>query len=338
MPGRVSCLDWRCPQCGKRRWLKPSYARTKKYCSRLCQYAASRVKHPVRLKQSAKHRFGQRICDQCQQSYEARSHDQRFCSHRCVWTNIQERRQGKVDLAKHPCESCGKPFRPRPGSAGRFCSRACADGGWTEPCTFCGKPVHCTPSHAHTQKHIFCSRKCYSQWRSQKVSRICKHCGKEFSCKPSKIAEGKGNFCSQVCYDASRAQIMTTCICEQCGEPFKVPSSFLNKSMYQGRFCSTVCSALSRRLPESTRSVYSHEFTDSLKEEIRARDNHMCQLCGLAASKHYRALDVHHINYDKTHNELSNLLTLCSSCHSRTNYRRTYWRKRLERLMTHLGY
>ena len=259
----------------------------------------------------------------------------KFCSRTCMGI-------AKTKRIERICERCGKifsvPAYKITEGRGRFCSRACADGGWTEPCTFCGKPVHCTPSHAHTQKHIFCSRKCYSQWRSQKVSRICKHCGKEFSCKPSKIAEGKGNFCSQVCYDASRAQIMTTCICEQCGEPFKVPSSFLNKSMYQGRFCSTVCSALSRRLPESTRSVYSHEFTDSLKEEIRARDNHMCQLCGLAASKHYRALDVHHINYDKTHNELSNLLTLCSSCHSRTNYRRTYWRKRLERLMTHLGY
>jgi hypothetical protein len=35
---------------------------------------------------------------------------------------------------------------------------------------------------------------------------------------------------------------------------------------------------------------------------------------------------VHHIDYDKTNNHPSNLVTLCHNCHSRTNYDRPSWR------------
>ena len=32
-----------------------------------------------------------------------------------------------------------------------------------------------------------------------------------------------------------------------------------------------------------------------------------------------------HIDYDKRNNDPKNLITLCHSCHSKTNYNRNYW-------------
>lgn len=65
---------------------------------------------------------------------------------------------------------------------------------------------------------------------------------------------------------------------------------------------------------------YSTEFGIVLKRRIRKRDKGICWICGKPNSK-----DVHHINYDKKDNRDSNLVTLCRSCHSKTNSARNFW-------------
>jgi 5-methylcytosine-specific restriction endonuclease McrA len=65
---------------------------------------------------------------------------------------------------------------------------------------------------------------------------------------------------------------------------------------------------------------YSSAFTKELKEAIRQRDNYTCAVCG-----HYPAFEVHHIDYDKKNCEPENLITLCKSCHTKTNFNRKYW-------------
>ena len=72
---------------------------------------------------------------------------------------------------------------------------------------------------------------------------------------------------------------------------------------------------------------YPKEFNDKLKELIRIRDNHTCQICGKRIVNGKHKLSVHHIDYDKTNCSLSNLISLCKSCHSKTNVRREYWKK-----------
>lgn len=65
---------------------------------------------------------------------------------------------------------------------------------------------------------------------------------------------------------------------------------------------------------------YCHEFNAELKKQIVERDSCICQLCGTSISKNKP--HVHHIDYDKKNSVLNNLITLCNSCHSLTNYRR----------------
>jgi len=68
---------------------------------------------------------------------------------------------------------------------------------------------------------------------------------------------------------------------------------------------------------------YGFKWTLELKEQIRERDNHICQLCGKKQGK--RKLSVHHIDYNKKNCKKENLICLCHSCHSKTNGHRNFW-------------
>lgn len=85
---------------------------------------------------------------------------------------------------------------------------------------------------------------------------------------------------------------------------------------------------------------YGIEFSESLKEQIRERDSHQCQICGAKRPQmgnindidyekidSFQTLDVHHIDYNKQNNSPENLVSLCHSCHSKTNTNRNKWKK-----------
>jgi len=71
---------------------------------------------------------------------------------------------------------------------------------------------------------------------------------------------------------------------------------------------------------------YSFDFNEELKELIRKRDNYKCQICGAPQRECITKLPVHHIDYDKLNSNPNNLITLCPSCHNKTNNaNREYW-------------
>ena len=70
------------------------------------------------------------------------------------------------------------------------------------------------------------------------------------------------------------------------------------------------------------------EFNTYLKEKIKERDNNCCKVC-------YKSIDdlnenqylcIHHIDYNKQNNNINNLVTLCQSCHGKTNLNRNSWK------------
>ena len=65
---------------------------------------------------------------------------------------------------------------------------------------------------------------------------------------------------------------------------------------------------------------YPKEYNKELKEVIRARDSCRCKVC----NEHSKI--VHHIDYNKKNNSLKNLTIVCHSCHSKTNYNRSFWK------------
>ena len=67
---------------------------------------------------------------------------------------------------------------------------------------------------------------------------------------------------------------------------------------------------------------YGIEFCDKLKNKIRKRDNYTCQKCNTHQNKLDEKLSIHHIDYNKKNNKDDNLISLCRSCHAKTNFDR----------------
>jgi len=82
---------------------------------------------------------------------------------------------------------------------------------------------------------------------------------------------------------------------------------------------------------------YLFKFNKKLKKQIRNRDNHTCQLCGMTEENHLNKykqnLCIHHIDYDKKNCDKNNLISLCNSCHGKTSMFRGFWREYFEYLI-----
>ena len=65
---------------------------------------------------------------------------------------------------------------------------------------------------------------------------------------------------------------------------------------------------------------YPLSFTTELKGEIKNRDQYRCYEC-----RTQNRLCVHHIDYDKKNCDKNNLITLCITCHPKTNFNRKKW-------------
>ena len=87
-----------------------------------------------------------------------------------------------------------------------------------------------------------------------------------------------------------------------------------------------------------SKEEYGFDFTIELKENIRKRDSYTCQKCGRRPYNIRDRFACHHIDYNKRNNLEKNLITLCISCHARTNGNRIYWKKYFRKLMKKKGY
>lgn len=70
---------------------------------------------------------------------------------------------------------------------------------------------------------------------------------------------------------------------------------------------------------------YPVDFNGRLKELIRDRDERKCKICSTPEEELGQSLDVHHIDYDKENCDPRNLISLCHSCHMKTNVKRDKW-------------
>lgn len=118
--------------------------------------------------------------------------------------------------------------------------------------------------------------------------------------------------------------------CFICNKEFKVAPSKLKFH----RFCSRKCYFIFNKGEKHhnwkggvSNAPYSFDFTEELKMLIRKRDNFQCRLCKKPA------VIIHHIDYDKNNSNSNNLITLCQSCHSQTNFNRNYWKQFLEKII-----
>jgi 5-methylcytosine-specific restriction endonuclease McrA len=60
------------------------------------------------------------------------------------------------------------------------------------------------------------------------------------------------------------------------------------------------------------------EFSRALREFIRERDNHICQVCGMDLVG--KRQPVHHIDAVKSNNHPDNLILVCTPCHAKIHF------------------
>lgn len=208
-------------------------------------------------------------------------------------------------LVEITCATCGKtksiPLsqHKRCKSGRYFCSPDCRWVGLQTKkqvnCSYCGKEFICPNDRLQKFNNVFCSQECQALGSRKREIIQCVQCGKDIELCPSQIALYEKKFCSHRCYGDWRSENLA-------GE---------NSQWWKGGYIN--CESV----------LYPPSFNGLLKRKIRKRDNYTCQECD--KKKIARLLCVHHIDYDKMNNEESNLISLCGSCHAKTNFNREYW-------------
>jgi len=81
--------------------------------------------------------------------------------------------------------------------------------------------------------------------------------------------------------------------------------------------------------------LYCSAFYDEeYKQSIRDRDGNICISYCKSEKENERKLDVHHIDYDKQNCKPNNLITLCKSCHCKTNHNRDWYTSYYQAMLT----
>lgn len=245
------------------------------------------------------------------------------------------------------CKTCGKIFSSAPSHKRKFCSRVCfakrnKNLSLNAKCGYCKKKFHVKPSKLKYGKGKFCSFECYRKSQINRIELICQECNKPFLVFPSKVKTGR-KYCSYKCAQiAHRGEgngkwvASVKLICEFCEKVFymKPWEAGVGKGR---RFCSSACRYRELRGEKHCNwcggiswEPYGMGFNKVLKETIRCRDNHACQIGSCNKKQNGRKFPVHHIDYNKKNNNPENLITLCNFHHTKTNFNRNYWKEYFE--------
>ncbi len=142
-------------------------------------------------------------------------------------------------------------------------------------------------------------------------------------CKCGKLITDYSKYCIQ-CFGILKRKPEIKKVCIDCGIEIK-------------DFYAKLCKSCSHKgnkfalINGKGYEPYTKEFSESLKESIRNRDNYQCQGedCSMTEEEHIivygRVLEIHHIDYNKENCKEDNLITLCKQCNLRANRNRKYW-------------
>lgn len=208
------------------------------------------------------------------------------------------------------------------------CGKAiCNDSDHCKKCSQTGELNHQFTSGITVTKH-YCS-KCKTGITGRGKTGLCTECQYE-AITGKHTSEWRGEYpkceCGKVLssYEATRCKICSNKA--RIGQPRLVDMSGDKNPMFGvHRFGAKNPNWIDGRsfLP------YPPDFNDELKEQIRKRDNYICQNCGMTEEEHIivfgQVLHIHHIDYNKENCAKENLVTVCGSCNTRANANRSYW-------------
>lgn len=225
------------------------------------------------------------------------------------------------------------------------------------PCANCEKNIVRNPSVRRNGKkadNVYCDRKCYDEHRKklqQVVIAQCKYCDSDIR------ANNQGKvYCSIVCRNKDVKPEPRPCIvCQILFDPVKYHKSEDRYSLDDSlKTCSNECLREFYRTDQSRKDKISNAFSGSkhpnwqggvsgsytnfrgskwqgLRKKVMRRDGYKCRHCGIdkdeQMKRHNRMFSINHIvpfhqlsGNTVAANKLSNLETLCDSCHTKADW------------------
>lgn len=246
-----------------------------------------------------------RICPTCDEEFIVypKHPNVKFCSPEC-YAKSQQKRIIKA------CQGCGKEFKESYVGQ-KFCSRECGfkhrkrrERTKTKQCicVWCGKQFE---TFYCRKDRKFCSHQCMSEYGASvtpgaprkegfRIIQNCKICGKPYETNRIQILLRGSSCCSKECVAELNSRRM-----RKDGNPNYRGGTILYRGANWGR-----------------------QSRKALK-----RDGYRCQICGKRVNRHKHDYGIHHIrpfreyegDYENA-NHLSNLITLCRSCHARVEF------------------
>lgn len=258
------------------------------------------------------------------------------------------------------CSDCGKTKKFHPSEISGRCARYRLKDGYrcrscwnmkrrgkrinprikttvTVVCSCCQSSKRLKPSEAKSLKQPYRCKKCGPVVNLTPVS--CHECGSVRHVKASQ-AQRLGPYCLRCKNKGHLTGGRVWIACKKCDSKKSVRRSRVR--YYQrsnGDYYCVTCSRLTKPCGPDNPSwrggisfdPYPTSWNRSLKVKILTRDNFTCQECQRHSSSLKNGLlDVHHIDYDKHNLDHRNLISLCRSCHMKTNYNRTSWKVHFE--------
>src|SRR4030042_2116007 len=146
------------------------------------------------------------------------------------------------------------------------------------------------------------------------LNTICKVCNKKFYAKPNWLKRGWGKYCSRECQHIAQKRGKFV-YCEICKKKIWRKPRQLKHSQSEKYFCTKSHQTLWRnrifvgpRHP-NWKGGKNIEYRKLLS---RNKIKPVCKLCGCQDK---RILAVHHLDKDRKHNSIENLIWLCHNCH-----------------------
>lgn len=147
------------------------------------------------------------------------------------------------------------------------------------------------------------------------VEVCCDSCGSAFK-KRKSFVKSK-NYCSIKC--SSSAHITKVKYnCDYCGETFTRKASAPKGSKSGLLFCKRACKDAAQRLSSGVAAIQPPHYGTanglySYRDLAFPVFPKTCMACGW--NKYEQLIEVHHIDSDRSNNDISNLAVLCPTCH-----------------------
>lgn len=280
-----------------------------------------------------------KTCHQCGNQFTTRDRPAKFCSRACANAAKTHERVMRT------CPTCGKQFpinpkHPDVKSCSQKCSGVLRQTLQVKTCSGCG-----TQFRERYVGQKFCSAECGFKFRKPREIThlkvcICEWCGKTFETRH----DAPGRFCSHQCtseYAATqppkgirKPEIHITLTCKVCGKPYQTTTHQVRErgSSCCSRECVAILQSQLKRKEGNPNYrggtiIYRGANWGTQSRKALKRDGHKCQICGKKVGRHKADYGIHHIKPFRqfgddylTANQLSNLITLCRSCHARVEY------------------